>query len=74
LNSATVSEFFLDRLFYYYLSDLKINVVCYPLIHPLHPNQEIATARDINLLRAINFLEGKPIAKTRIPRLVKLAH
>jgi hypothetical protein len=41
---------------------------------PLHPNQEIATARDINLLRAINFLEGKPIAKTRIPRLVKLAH
>ncbi len=36
--------------------------------------QEVATATGINLLRAINFLEGKPIAKTRIPRFAKLAH
>ncbi len=36
--------------------------------------QEVATATGINLLRTINFLEGKPIAKTRVSRFAKLAH
>lgn len=36
--------------------------------------QEVATATGINLLRTINFLEGKPIAKTRVSRFSKLAH
>lgn len=36
--------------------------------------QEVATATGLNLLRTINFLEGKPIAKTRISRFAKLAH
>ncbi len=36
--------------------------------------QEIATATGINLLRTINFLNDKPIAKTRVSRFAKLAH
>lgn len=36
--------------------------------------QEIATATGINLLRTINFLEGKPLAKTRLSRFAKLTH
>jgi transposase len=36
--------------------------------------QEIALATGINLLRTINFLEGKAIAKTRVSRFRKLAH
>ncbi len=36
--------------------------------------QEVATATSINLLRTINFLDGKPIAKTRVSRFAKLAH
>ena len=36
--------------------------------------QEVATATGINLLRTINFMQGKPLAKTRVSRLSKLAH
>ena len=36
--------------------------------------QEIATATGINLLRTINFMQSKPLAKTRVSRLAKLAH
>ena len=36
--------------------------------------QEIAVATGINLLRAINFLNDQPIAKTRTSRFAKLAH
>ena len=36
--------------------------------------QEIATAAGINILRSINFLHDKPIAKTRISRFARLAH
>ena len=36
--------------------------------------QELATAAGINLLRSINFLQDKPIAKTRISRFARLAH
>jgi transposase len=36
--------------------------------------QEVATATGINLLRTINFMQGKPTAKTRVSRLAKLAH
>ena len=36
--------------------------------------QEVATAAGINLLRTINFLYGKPLAKTRVSRFAKLAH
>ncbi len=36
--------------------------------------QEVATATGINLLRTINFLNGKPMAKTRTSRFAKLAH
>ena len=36
--------------------------------------QEMATATGINLLRAINFMQGKPLAKTRTSRFAKLAH
>lgn len=36
--------------------------------------QEVATAAGINILRSINFLHGKPIAKTRVSRFAKLAH
>ncbi len=35
--------------------------------------QEIATATGINLLRTINFLNEKPIAKTRVSRFARLA-
>jgi transposase len=35
--------------------------------------QEVATAAGINILRAVNFLNGKPLAKTRISRFAKLA-
>jgi transposase len=36
--------------------------------------QEVATASGINLLRTINFLNEKPLAKTRVSRFAKLAH
>ena len=36
--------------------------------------QEVATATGINLLRTINFMQGKPLAKTRVSRLAKLTH
>jgi transposase len=36
--------------------------------------QEVATATGINLLRTINFLNKKPLAKTRVSRFAKLAH
>jgi transposase len=36
--------------------------------------QEIATATGINLLRTINFLNKKPLAKTRTSRFAKLTH
>jgi transposase len=36
--------------------------------------QEVATAAGINILRSINFLNEKPIAKTRISRFARLAH
>jgi transposase len=36
--------------------------------------QEVATAAGINILRSINFLHEKPIAKTRVSRFAKLAH
>jgi transposase len=35
--------------------------------------QEVATAAGINLLRAVNFLHGEPIAETRISRFARLA-
>jgi transposase len=36
--------------------------------------QEIATATGINILRTVNFLNQKPIAKTRISRFARLAN
>ena len=36
--------------------------------------QEVATAAGINILRSINFLHEKPIAKTRVSRFARLAH
>lgn len=36
--------------------------------------QEVATATGINLLRTINYLNGKPIAKTRVSKFARLAH
>lgn len=36
--------------------------------------QEVATATGINLLRTINFMQGKPLAKTRVSRFAKLTH
>jgi transposase len=36
--------------------------------------QEVATAAAINILRTVNFLEQKPIAKTRVSRFARLAH
>jgi transposase len=36
--------------------------------------QEVATAAGINILRSINFLHDKPIAKTRVSRFARLAH
>lgn len=36
--------------------------------------QEVVVATGINLLRTINFLEEKPLAKTRISRFAKLDH
>jgi transposase len=36
--------------------------------------QEVATASGINILRSINFLHDKPIAKTRVSRFARLAH
>ena len=36
--------------------------------------QEVATATGINLLRTINFMQGKSLAKTRVSRLAKLAN
>ena len=36
--------------------------------------QQMMTATGINLLRTVNFLNGKPLAKTRTSRFAKLAH
>jgi transposase len=36
--------------------------------------QEVATATGINILRTVNFLKQKPIAKTRVSRFARLAH
>jgi transposase len=36
--------------------------------------QEVATAAGINVLRTINFLENKPLAKTRKSRFARLSH
>jgi transposase len=36
--------------------------------------QEVATAAGINILRSINYLNGKPTAKTRVSRFARLAH
>jgi transposase len=36
--------------------------------------QEVATAVGINVLRTVNFLTGKPLAKTRKSRFARLAH
>jgi transposase len=36
--------------------------------------QEVATAAGINILRTVNFLNQKPIAKTRVSRFAGLAH
>jgi transposase len=36
--------------------------------------QEVATATGINLLRTINFMQGKRLAKTRVSRFAKLTH
>jgi transposase len=36
--------------------------------------QEVATAAGINILRSINFLHDKPLAKTRVSRFARLSH